>query len=130
MTSPPTLPAATLITVKSFGISDRDQLRSDFLQYITDCVVVLDATHTETTCSRSLRVAKYCGSSFSANPVPVIIGRSGLDLVAFNEARSAYPAFTDRVSSDVPRLDALLDGGYIRGSSILISGTPGTSKRA
>ena len=48
--------------------------------------------------------------------------------MAFNEARSAYPAFTDRVSSDVPRLDALLDGGYIRGSSILISGTPGTSK--
>jgi circadian clock protein KaiC len=42
--------------------------------------------------------------------------------------RSDYPTFTDRVSSGVPRLDALLNGGYLRGSSTLISGSPGTSK--
>jgi circadian clock protein KaiC len=46
----------------------------------------------------------------------------------FTGARSDYPIFTDRVSSGVPRLDALLNGGYLRGSSTLISGSPGTSK--
>ena len=119
---------SALMTVKSFGASDRDQLRSDLLQFITDCVVVLEGTFTETTFSRSLRIVKYRGSGFAANPVPVVIGRSGIDLVAFKDTRSLYPAFTNRISSGIVRLDALLNGGYIRGSSILISGTPGTSK--
>jgi circadian clock protein KaiC len=119
---------SAMMTVKTFGPSSRDQVRSDFLQYITDCVVILEGTYTETTTSRSLRVAKYRGSGFAANPVPLVIGKSGLDLVAFKDIRSNYPVFTDRVSSGIARLDALLDGGYIRGSSVLISGTPGTSK--
>src|SRR6185295_946213 len=33
-----------------------------------------------------------------------------------------------RVSSGVPRLDTMLGGGYYRGSSILITGFPGTAK--
>jgi circadian clock protein KaiC len=35
---------------------------------------------------------------------------------------------TERVSSGVPDLDAMLDGGYFRGTSILISGAPGTAR--
>jgi circadian clock protein KaiC len=119
---------SALITVKSFGMSDRDQLRSDFLQYITDCVVILESSWTNTTSSRSLRIAKYRGSGFAANPVPYVIGRSGFQVVALRSGRLNYHAFTDRVSSGVPRLDALLAGGYVRGSCILISGSPGTSK--
>jgi circadian clock protein KaiC len=119
---------SALLTVKSFGLGDRDQLRSDFLQYMTDCVVVLAGTFTETTASRTLRVAKYRGSGFAANPAPVVISRSGFDVVMFKGARLDYPTFADRVSSGVLRLDALLNGGYVRGSSILISGSPGTSK--
>jgi circadian clock protein KaiC len=34
----------------------------------------------------------------------------------------------DRVSSGVPRLDVMLGGGYYRGSSILVTGFPGTAK--
>ena len=116
---------SALITVKSIGRSDRDQLRSDYLQYTTDCVVILEETRTQTTSSRSLRISKYRGSGFAANPVPITIGRAGMALVAFNDTRSAYPVFTDRVSSGIPRMDSLVNGGYIRGSSILISGTPG-----
>jgi circadian clock protein KaiC len=35
---------------------------------------------------------------------------------------------SERVSSGVERLDTMLDGGYLRGTSTLISGAPGTSK--
>ena len=119
---------SAIITVKSFGNSGRDQLRSDFIQYITDCVVILSGTFTETTSSRSLRIAKYRGSGFAANPVPFVIGRSGLDVLALKGTRSEYPIFLDRVSTGIPRLDLLLGGGYTRGTSILISGSPGTSK--
>ncbi len=119
---------SALITVKSFGTSDRDRLRSDYLQLMTDCVVRLDSAWSVTTTSRSLRIVKYRGSGFAANPVPVVIGSSGMDVVAFNSIRPNYPTFTERVSSGVPALDRLLTGGYLRGSSILISGSPGTSK--
>ncbi len=119
---------SALITVKSFGTSDRDRLRSDYLQFMTDCVVQFDTAGSATTTSRSLRIVKYRGSGFAANPVPLVIGSSGLDVVAFKGIRLNYPTFTERVSSGIPALDTLLTGGYLRGSSILISGSPGTSK--
>jgi circadian clock protein KaiC len=119
---------SALITVKSFGTSERDRLRSDYLQFMTDCVVHIDAAWSATTTSRRLRIVKYRGSGFAANPVPLVIGPTGLDVVGFKGIRLNYPTFIERVSSGVPRLDALLTGGYLRGSSILISGSPGTSK--
>jgi circadian clock protein KaiC len=39
-----------------------------------------------------------------------------------------YPTFADRVSSGVPKLDALMGGGYLRATSVLVSGSPGTIK--
>jgi circadian clock protein KaiC len=119
---------SAIVTVKSFGAGDRDQIRADFLQYMTDCLIILGETVTATGSSRAIRIAKYRGSGFAANPVPVVIGASGIDVIAFKGARIAYPMFSDRVSSGVGRLDALLNGGYLRGSSTLISGSPGTSK--
>ena len=119
---------SAIVTVKSFGAGDRDQIRADFLQYMTDCLIILTETVTATGSSRSIRIAKYRGSGYAANPVPLVIGASGIDVIAFKGARIAYPMFSDRVSSGVGRLDALLNGGYLRGSSTLISGSPGTSK--
>jgi circadian clock protein KaiC len=119
---------SAIVTVKAFGNGDRDQSRADFLQYMTDCLVVLVETVTTTGASRTIRIAKYRGSGFTANPMPVVIGRSGIEVVALKGSRIGYPTFVDRLSSGVPRLDALLNGGYLRGSSTLISGAPGTSK--
>jgi circadian clock protein KaiC len=119
---------SAIVTVKTFSMSEREQSRSDFLQFMTDCVVFLESAYTRTTTSRSLRIGKYRGSGFAANPTPVVIGPNGIQIVALPGARAEYPAFGDRVSSGVERLDRLLGGGYVRGSSVLISGSPGTSK--
>jgi len=119
---------SAIVTVKTFGVGDRDQMRSNFLHYMTDCLVVLAETVTASGSSRTIRIAKYRGSGFAANPVPVVISGSGIDVVAIRRERVGYPTFVDRVSSGVVRLDALLNGGYLRGSSTLISGSPGTSK--
>jgi len=119
---------SAILTIKNFGAGERDQIRADFLQYMTDCLIVLVDTVTATGSSRTLRIAKYRGSGFATNPVPVVIDGSGIDLITIKGHRIDYPTFTELVSSGVPRLDALLNGGYKRGSSILISGSPGTSK--
>ena len=82
---------SAIITVKSFGMGDRDQLRADFLQYMSDCLIILSSTVTETASSRTLRVAKYRGSGFAANPAPVVLSQSGFEVIVFAGARSDYP---------------------------------------
>jgi hypothetical protein len=77
--------------VKMFGVGDRDQIRADFLQYMTDCLVVLVETVTATGSSRTIRIAKYRGSG--CQPVPLVIEVSGIDVVAFKGARLGYPTF-------------------------------------
>lgn len=119
---------SAILTLKSNVAGERDRTRMNFVQYMTDCVVVLEETVTTTTTSRSVRVAKYRGSGFAPNPIPVVFSASGIEVLAFKGGRSDYPHFDDRASSGIARLDTLLGGGYLRGSSILISGSPGTSK--
>jgi circadian clock protein KaiC len=119
---------SALITAKSFGSNEREQRRSDLLQYMTDCAVELEKIYSSTTSSRSLRILKYRGSGFAANPMPAVITRAGFEIVALSATRLDYRTFTDRVSSGIAGLDKLLDGGYLRGSSVLVSGSPGTSK--
>ncbi len=119
---------SVLMTAKSFTSGERDQRRSEYLQYMTDCVVLLESDVAGTTASRKLRISKYRGSGFAANPQPVVITPAGFEVIAFRNIRRSYPTFADRVSSGVERLDTLVGGGFIRGSSILISGSPGTSK--
>jgi circadian clock protein KaiC len=117
-----------VLTVKNHKASERDQHRADFLQYMTDCVVVFDGLLTATSFSRTIRVTKYRGSSFAANPAPFIIGPSGLEVIGFGNTRLNHPTFRDRLTSGVPRLDEKLGGGYLRGTCTLVSGSPGTSK--
>jgi circadian clock protein KaiC len=119
---------SAVVTVKSYGTGERDQKRSDLIQYITDCVVLLEGTLIDAVLSRTLRVVKYRGSGFSANAAPLVIGDSGLEVIPPETQRGSYPTYSERVSSGVPRLDAILDGGFIRGSSVLVTGAPGTAK--
>jgi circadian clock protein KaiC len=39
-----------------------------------------------------------------------------------------YDVFTERVSTGIPELDEMLEGGYLLGTSILVTGAPGTAK--
>ena len=68
---------SAIVTVKTFGAGDRDQIRADFLQYMTDCLIVLASTVTASGSSRTIRIAKYRGSGFAGNPIPVVIGSRG-----------------------------------------------------
>jgi circadian clock protein KaiC len=74
-------------------------------------------------------VQKYRGSSFDEDEMPFLIGNGGLE-VAVDRTPSRAPAKVNRqrVSSGVQRLDTMLGGGYFRGASVLITGSPGTAK--
>ena len=109
-----------------------DQPQMGFMQFMVDCSVTLNHEVVRGVSQRSLRVVKYRGSSFVENESPFLIGNTGLEVAGGREIswpRSSQGArLTERVSTGVKRLDAMLDGGYYRGAGILITGFPGTAK--
>ena len=117
-----------ILTAKA-SESDRPSTeRYGFMQFMVDCVVVLEHRLPERVSLRSLRIMKYRGSAFAENEFPIIISPSGMEISSFGTSVLNYDVSTERVPTGVPRLDTMLDGGYYRGSGVLISGAPGTSK--
>ena len=98
-------------------------------EYVADCVIVLDHRVTGQVSTRRLRVLKYRGSAHGTNEFPFLIGSTGLAVLPITSLALAHTASNDRVSTGVTRLDDMFGGdGIYRGSSMLITGTPGTGK--
>jgi circadian clock protein KaiC len=103
--------------------------RQGLEEYVSDCVIVLDHRVSEQTSSRRLRVVKYRGSTHGTNEYPFLIDEDGISVLPVTSLALLHVVSNERVSTGVPRLDAMLGGkGYYRGSSVLISGTAGTGK--
>jgi circadian clock protein KaiC len=98
-------------------------------EYVSDCVILLDHRVTDQTSTRRLRVVKYRGSLHGTNEYPFLIDRDGIVVLPITSVRLDNEASSERISSGVPQLDAMLGGkGFYRASSILVSGTAGTGK--
>jgi circadian clock protein KaiC len=98
-------------------------------EYVSDCVIVLDHRVTEQTSTRRLRILKYRGSLHGTNEYPFLIGDSGVSVLPITSLGLRHTVSATRVSTGVARLDAMLgDGGFYKGSTVLVSGTAGTGK--
>ncbi len=98
-------------------------------EYVADCVITLDHRVHEQISTRRLRVLKYRGSAHGTNEYPFLIGERGFSVLPITSLRLDHAAPTERLSTGIPRLDEMLGGrGVFRGSSVLVSGSPGTGK--
>jgi circadian clock protein KaiC len=98
-------------------------------EYVSDCVIVLDHRVQNQISTRRIRVVKYRGSVHGTNEYPFLIDEKGISILPITSLTLNYQISTKRVSSGIPRLDAMLEGkGFYVGSTILISGTAGTGK--
>lgn len=97
-------------------------------EYIADCVVTLDNRVDDQIATRRLRIVKYRGSAHGSDECPFILDRNGFSVMPITSAGLTYPVSSERVSTGIPSLDAMLIGGIFRGSSILVTGTAGTGK--
>jgi circadian clock protein KaiC len=98
-------------------------------EYVADCVITLDHRVNEQISTRRLRVMKYRGTSHATNEFPFIIGERGLSVLPITSLQLNHKASADRITTGVARLDQMLGGkGVYRGSSVLVSGSPGTGK--
>lgn len=109
---------------------DRTLTRQGLEEYVSDCVLLLDHRVIEQDATRRIRIVKYRGSTHGTNEYPFLIDDDGISILPITSLSLAHDVSDERISSGIPRLDAMLGTGegFFRGSSILISGTAGTGK--
>lgn len=117
-----------IITSKAADNDRRSGERYAFMQFLCDCVAQFTHRLHERVSLRTLRVMKYRGSAFAENEFPIVISPDGVKVATFTPRSLDTEASTERASTGVRRLDTMLGGGYYRGSGVLITGAPGTSK--
>ncbi len=103
--------------------------RNGLEEYVSDCVILLDHRVSEHIATRHMRVVKYRGALHGTNEFPFLIGDTGISVLPITSLSLNHTVSRRRVATGIPRLDAMLGGrGFFRGSSILLTGTPGTGK--
>jgi circadian clock protein KaiC len=107
---------------------DGSLTRQGLEEYVSDCVILLDHRVIDQVSTRRLRVVKYRGTTHGTNEYPFLIDESGIDVLPVTSLRLDHRSPTDRISTGIAELDAMLEGGIYRGSTVLISGTAGTGK--
>ncbi len=110
-------------------IGNKTLTRYGLEEYVADCVIFLDFRIVKQIATRRLRIIKYRGSSHNSDEYPFLIGEGGFSILPITSLGLDYPVSTERISTGVPKLDAMFGGnGFYRGSTILVSGTAGTGK--
>jgi len=98
-------------------------------EYVADCVILLDHRVEGQMATRRMRIVKYRGSTHGTNEYPFLIDEGGISILPITSMGLKHEAGAERVSSGIPRLDAMMGGkGYYRASSVLVSGTAGSGK--
>jgi circadian clock protein KaiC len=117
-----------ILTARTDGASLNIPHNTYILQFISDCYIHLSQRLENHISLRTIRVVKYRGSGFAENEFPFVIGDRGAIVLSFGDPEVDYEVFTERVSSGNEQLDSMLEGGYLRATSILVTGAPGTAK--
>ncbi|MHB8102535.1 MAG: circadian clock protein KaiC [Methanosarcina sp.] len=98
-------------------------------EYVADCVILLDNRMEEQIATRRLRIIKYRGSRHGTNEYPFLIEEDGISVLPITSLGLEHEVSAERISTGIERLDTMLGGqGYYRGTTVLISGTPGIGK--
>ena len=98
-------------------------------EYVSDCVILLDNRVVDQVTTRRLRVVKYRGSAHGTNEYPFLIDDRGISVMPITSAGLQHRISSEVVPSGVADLDAMFgQGGFYRGSSVLVSGLAGTGK--
>ncbi|MHB2147669.1 circadian clock protein KaiC [Calditrichota bacterium LG25] len=118
----------TVVTAEISLTSEIPVTRYGLEEYVSDCVIFLDNRVEKQVATRRLRILKYRGSSHGTNEYPFLIDDDGITVFPITSVKLEYQVSTERISTGIPDLDRMLDGGIYRGGTVLISGTAGTGK--
>jgi circadian clock protein KaiC len=98
-------------------------------EYVSDCVILLDNRVQDQVATRRLRIVKYRGSPHGTNEYPFLIDDDGISVLPVTSSGLNRKLSNEIISTGILGLDGMLGhGGFFRGSSLLVSGVPGTGK--
>ncbi len=118
-----------ITTVITAERGDGRLTRQALEEYVSDCVISLDHRVSDDISTRRMRIVKYRGSMHGTNEYPFLIDEDGISVLPVSAMGLQHTVSTARVSTGVPRLDYMLGNeGLYKGSTVLVSGTPGSGK--
>ncbi len=97
-------------------------------EFISDGIIRLSFVKTRSASSHQLEVVKMRGTDYEQSPAAFRISRTGIAIFPRLERELSYPISEERISTGPEGLDAMTGGGYLKGSTILVSGASGTGK--
>ncbi|HTB23986.1 MAG TPA: circadian clock protein KaiC [Puia sp.] len=103
--------------------------RQGLEEYVSDCVILLDFRVIDQIATRRLRIVKYRGSMHGTNEYPFLIDETGISVLPITSLKLEHKISSEILSYGHDGLDKLFDKkGFFRGTSVLITGSAGTSK--
>jgi circadian clock protein KaiC len=113
-------------------VDDYSNFKASFEEYIVDTVVRLYFEESFRFRRRYIEVLKSRGQDFISGKYPFKFVENGMKIVGVPDMR-ALPnkesfLYLEKLSSGIDGLDNILDGGFLKGSTIMVEGTPGTGK--
>ena len=100
-------------------------------EYVSDCVIFLDHRISEPVSTRQIRVVKYRGSAHDTNEFPFLIDEKGITVMPITSLGLRHTVTNKRVSTGIPRLDAMLGGkDIIAAVQSLSLARPGRARQA
>jgi circadian clock protein KaiC len=110
------------------GEFTQEALIRSTLGYMVDGIIYISNEPFYENNIRYLNVLKMRGEEFHSGKHSCKINKDGFTVYPRLRATTRASVSTERISSGVKGLDKMTGGGFIRGSSILISGSSGTGK--
>lgn len=117
-----------ILTAKADALLPGETPAHGYLAYMSECVIQLIRRRQADVQTHWLAVEKYRGSSHSEMAAPYLIASGGIEINPMLTHTGHHRVYRQRISTGIPRLDAMLDGGLLRGSATLLTGAPGTAK--
>lgn len=118
-----------LLTGKHVGVKHPQPYYLSGIEFMLSTILIVSSTLVDKRLNRRFRIAKYRGTSHNPDELAMLIDDTGIHLpYADTFLAEDVPAAGERISTGIARLDNILDGGVYRGSIVLVSGEPGTSK--
>lgn len=105
-----------------------DVTRHGIEEFVADNVIILRNILVDERRRRTLEILKYRGTPHQRGEVPFTVTKRGIVVIPLTALSLTQSSSTKRVTSGVPRLDAMCNGGFFRDSIILASGATGTGK--
>ena len=97
-------------------------------EFIADGVINFTYSENDIHNTRSLKIKKLRGAHFNSAPVTYTIDSAGIRLYPRIAKRLDYQSSEVRLPTGIPGLDKITNGGFIKGSAIVINGPSGGGK--